>query len=605
MTMSHESSSRQARDRGVTRSKAEKARPPAQPVPQVDIVPGRLSEAEWIAFLAQEEGENMMEDILADFLARVMECAFKVYLTQQCIPFTISQAQEAMLQITEWRFLARDEGESAVAEDPTWDEDEEPLPCTTDTWAQGSVPVLNASTPDSVEEHFQGEVSPAVSLLPTQASSEPFRTLGLRPFYPISTFHYLYVFPQEPGNPDQFLLGALWLDRDSREPTESLQPSAEPSVTPCRPPTRELFQEAEPEDALEEPGRQQGGHDLVGSSKEAFHPSPEMAPAGSPQPSLELPQVVSAQASAEKGPPLSARLSLRDLYHCVPQPHAAGDQSKPTGPPRASSSASVPLSSVLMPKEPSPPQQPEGLDVPPARKPTAVRLDPARLPRHWVWPVTEVLIPDSETRPLETYRGHPRGQRTQARVRAPAYGSPPRRSCADAKLRVFAPGHPSQSCAPFRALGADPTLNLAQSSPTFGSKLPLLSPRFRFLARHPKHSEVVGSPSPKLWPCDKWPSGWEREAEQLGELWTDRTRVPPQGLEPADDEGIEDSGWPLTAPQVLEATSQVLWKPMVPSETMKLAPDVSMWKRGTQEEAEGGTSQAAEQQPIQTDVSKP
>uniref|UniRef100_A0A8C6QJ25 Uncharacterized protein n=1 Tax=Nannospalax galili TaxID=1026970 RepID=A0A8C6QJ25_NANGA len=81
--MSHESSSRQARDRGVTRSKAEKARPPAQPVPQVDIVPGRLSEAEWIAFLAQEEGENMMEDILADFLARVMECAFKVYLTQQ------------------------------------------------------------------------------------------------------------------------------------------------------------------------------------------------------------------------------------------------------------------------------------------------------------------------------------------------------------------------------------------------------------------------------------------------------------------------------------------------------------------------------------------
>lgn len=66
-----------------------------------------------------------------------------------------------MLQITEWRFLARDEGESAVAEDPTWGEDEEPLACTTDAWAQGSVPVLHAPAPDGVEEHFHNEVSPS------------------------------------------------------------------------------------------------------------------------------------------------------------------------------------------------------------------------------------------------------------------------------------------------------------------------------------------------------------------------------------------------------------------------------------------------------------
>lgn len=82
MTMSHEGS-RQARDRGVTRSKAEKARPPTQPVPQVDIVPGRLNEAEWIAFMSLEEGEDIVGDILADLVTRVMECAFKVYLTQQ------------------------------------------------------------------------------------------------------------------------------------------------------------------------------------------------------------------------------------------------------------------------------------------------------------------------------------------------------------------------------------------------------------------------------------------------------------------------------------------------------------------------------------------
>lgn len=65
-----------------------------------------------------------------------------------------------MLQVIEWRFLARDEGESAVAEDPTWGEDEEPLACMTDAWAQGSVPVLNASASDGLEDTFQSEVSP-------------------------------------------------------------------------------------------------------------------------------------------------------------------------------------------------------------------------------------------------------------------------------------------------------------------------------------------------------------------------------------------------------------------------------------------------------------
>lgn len=66
-----------------------------------------------------------------------------------------------MLQITEWRFLVRDEGESSVAEDPTWGEDEEPLACATDAWAQGSVPVLHAPASVGLEETFQREVSPA------------------------------------------------------------------------------------------------------------------------------------------------------------------------------------------------------------------------------------------------------------------------------------------------------------------------------------------------------------------------------------------------------------------------------------------------------------
>ncbi|XP_051058951.1 uncharacterized protein C2orf81 homolog [Phodopus roborovskii] len=577
--MSHEGS-RQARDRGVTRSKAEKARPPTQPVPQVDIVPGRLNEAEWIAFMSLEEGEDVVGDILADLLTRVMDCAFKVYLTQQCVPFTISQAREAMLQITEWRFLARDEGESAVVEDPTWGEDEEPLACTTDAWAQGSVPVLHAPAPVGVEEHFQGE---------------------------------------EPGNPDQFLLGSPWLDRDSQEPTASSEPSTQTRGIPGSTPTLEMFQEAEPGDTLEEPHGQEQSHILATSLKEPSHnltvPSLQVVRSHSPQCCLDLPQVVSLQAS-EKGSSLSSHLSLEDLYTCVPQPDAAGDRLKRErkSASSAASNWSVPLLSALTVENPSWSPQPEGLDTPQNRKTPIVRLDPARLPRHWVRPVAEVLIPDTDARPLEIYRGRPRAEKSQAGVRTSASRSQALGLRTHPKLHVSTSRFPLQYYAPFRALGPDPTLNLAQSSPTFGSKLPFLSPGFRFLVRNPIPPEVSRTPTPKLWPRAKWPSGWEREAEQLGELWAGRTRVSAQGQEPAADDASDDSGWPLAAPQVLEATSQILWKPMVISETMKLVPGVSMWNRGTQEllspaaiqdEAEGGTSRAAEQQPIQTGVSKP
>lgn len=422
------------------------------------------------------------------------------------------------------------------------------------------------------------------------------------------------MFPQEPGNPDRFLLGSSWLERESQEPTQSSEPSAEPRVTPRTTPTLEVFEEAEPGDALEVPHGRQGSHILTVSSKESLHPTLEVERLYSPQSSLKLPQVVNLRSFEGKGSSFSSHRSLEDLYLCVPQLDAAGDRLnvKSKGQLRSPSIGSVSLLSALAREEPSRFLQPEGLEVRPSHKTSTLRLDPARLPRHWVRPVAEVLIPDLEVRPLEIYRG--RLQKSQAGAGTPAYESQALGSHAHPKLLVSTPRFPLQRCATFRALGLDPNLNLAQTSPSFGSNLPFLSPGFRFLARNQIPPDVASTPSPKLWPLAKWPSGWEREAEQLGELWAGRTRVPPQGQEPVEDIVPEDSGWPLAAPQVLEATSQVLWKPMVISETMKLVPGVSMWNRGTQEllnpdaiqeEAEEGTPQAPEQQPIQTGVSKP
>ncbi|XP_026532316.1 uncharacterized protein C2orf81 homolog [Notechis scutatus] len=131
------------RDRvGQAKARAERARPPTVPVPQVEIVPGRLTEGEWLSLLAYEDGEDVAGDILAALLDQALAECYKVYLARQCVPYVIAQAREAMLQIVEWRFLVRDGGESDVPADPAWQEDEEPAASIPDSWAQGSVPLL-------------------------------------------------------------------------------------------------------------------------------------------------------------------------------------------------------------------------------------------------------------------------------------------------------------------------------------------------------------------------------------------------------------------------------------------------------------------------------
>uniref|UniRef100_A0A8I5TKG8 Chromosome 2 open reading frame 81 n=1 Tax=Pongo abelii TaxID=9601 RepID=A0A8I5TKG8_PONAB len=564
----------------------EKVRPPTVPVPQVDIVPGRLNEAEWMALTALEEGEDVVGDILADLLARVMDSAFKVYLTQQCIPFTISQAREAMLQITEWRFLARDEGESAVAEDPTWGEDEEPSACTTDSWAQGSVPVLHAPTSEGLE-NFQGE---------------------------------------DPGGVDRIPLGRSWMGRGSQEQMESWEPSPELRVTSAPPPTSELFQEAGPRGPVEEADGQSRGLSSAGSLSASFQLLVEEAPADDADPSLDPYLVASPQASTEMGHPLGFHLSLEDLCCCMPQLDAAGNrlELRSEGVPCIASGVLLSYPSVGGATRPSASFQQQRAGPSDVRlsahhhwmrrKAAVKRLDPARLPCHWVRPLAEVLVPDSQTRPLEAYRGRQRGEKTKARAEPQALGPGTRVSPA-----AFFPLRPG---IPFRALDSGPallfpTLNLGLSSPSLESKLPLPNSRIRLLTTHPVLPDVARSPSPKVWPSARWPSGWEGEAELLGELWAGRTRVLPQGLELADSlaDGLDPGRWPRTTPPVLEATSQVMWKPVLLPEALKLAPGVSMWNQSTQvllssgvpeqEDKEGSTFPPVEQHPIQTGAPKP
>ncbi|XP_062398756.1 uncharacterized protein C2orf81 homolog [Sardina pilchardus] len=132
--------------RAASKSRADKGRGPATPAPPpaahsqdvVDIVPGRLTQSFWLTMIAQEEGEEVVRDILDDFMTHVMEKCKEVYLKQQLIPFTVSRARDTLLEILEWQFLVQDAGEQS---DSTWGEDAEPQPLLTDSWAQGCVSV--------------------------------------------------------------------------------------------------------------------------------------------------------------------------------------------------------------------------------------------------------------------------------------------------------------------------------------------------------------------------------------------------------------------------------------------------------------------------------
>nr|KAF6429021.1 hypothetical protein HJG59_001860 [Molossus molossus] len=559
--MAHESS-RQVRDRGVTRSKAEKARPPTVLVPQVDIIPGRLTEAEWMAFTALEEGEEVVGDILDDLLARVMDSAFKVYLTQQCIPFTISQAREAMLQVIEWRFLARDEGESAVAEDPTWGEDEEPLACTTDAWAQGSVPVLHAPVSMGLEETFQSE---------------------------------------DQGSIEQISLGRSRMDRGFEEQMESSEHSSKPRDTPSPPPILELFQEAEPRGPLEEVEGQRGGHQ---SSAEALNvslpqsSSEELGPAGSPHPSLELSQVASSQKSTERAPPLSSQLLKEDLYCCTLKPPTAGDQRVP---PTASGPTILSLPKF------SQPQQPWGSDSQLSKLsyPAGCKAALVRLPRHWVSPLTEIVDPDSAVRPLGVYRRCQRVKKTEVPAGPPATGP-----SSGVSPACFSTPPPRGPCPALCSSSQFPPLSLDLSSPGIQSKGPLPSSESHFLEKHLELPYVAQCPSPKMWPGAKWPRGWEKGAELLEELWAARTHVSARGLDPGDQECQDPHRSPCPTPRILDATSQVMWEPVLLPEALKLAPGVSVWNPNAQVLLSSGTPQQEDKEgctspPIKAGAQKP
>ncbi|XP_065606319.1 uncharacterized protein C2orf81 homolog [Cyrtonyx montezumae] len=159
----------------VPRQRGDKMRPPSAALP--DAVPGRLSEAQWLSVLAAEEGDDDVGDAVAELLGAVVEHCFQAALARQCVPFAVEQARAELLQVAAWRFLARDEGDAELEAVGAWQEDEEPVPCATDAWAEGAVPILrvcptpghrevSSTDTDAVPSEAEGGNVPAPSHSP-------------------------------------------------------------------------------------------------------------------------------------------------------------------------------------------------------------------------------------------------------------------------------------------------------------------------------------------------------------------------------------------------------------------------------------------------------
>ncbi|KAA0719935.1 hypothetical protein E1301_Tti019902 [Triplophysa tibetana] len=142
--------------RSAVKSRAEKSRsdsgpvnaapppPSVQPVETVDTVPLRITQSNWTNIITEEEGEELVVDIIEELMEVVMDRCCQMDLQRQLIPFSVCWARNNLVQTLECLFLMRDEGDDPEREQ-FWKEDPEPQPCAIDSWAEGCVPVVHAA----------------------------------------------------------------------------------------------------------------------------------------------------------------------------------------------------------------------------------------------------------------------------------------------------------------------------------------------------------------------------------------------------------------------------------------------------------------------------
>ncbi|XP_046839245.1 uncharacterized protein LOC124433510 [Xenia sp. Carnegie-2017] len=127
----------------MSKSRNEK-KPPSLPPPVAtsnDIIPGKFNENQWNALIDQENTVDYVLDLIDEILHNTVQVIYEKYIESQLRPYSVDAAKNLLLQIIEARFLKHDPGEVSPSCDDTWLEDDEPVSCDTDSWAEGLVPI--------------------------------------------------------------------------------------------------------------------------------------------------------------------------------------------------------------------------------------------------------------------------------------------------------------------------------------------------------------------------------------------------------------------------------------------------------------------------------